>query len=1068
MYRLFNIVALIIISENLIFSQYYNGSQLEFGKSRIQYTTERIWSFYRFQQFDTYFYQGGKDLAIHTAQYTHKIIPVLEEKLQYKPKIHYQFIIYNSLTDYIQSNVGTNVLNISNPGGVTNVVGNTIVLYYNHDSHQFEKQIRMGIAQVIINSLLFGDELSENIKNSSLLFMPRWFIDGLVHYVANNWDEEINNEARIGFLTGKYKHFSALLPQDAKIAGHSFWKFITQTYGSDAIPNILYLVKISRSIENGFLYYTGQPFKAIAFQWFKFYEEYYQKESTLKQLPKNIPLSIKTRKNEQIVNITCNNSASYYAYSTDRNNKKFVYLYDIDKQNRQRIIKTGYRSTETIETTYPLIAWHPADKLLVFFLKKNGRLKLYYYNLEDKTLEYINIIDMDDVYSVQYSPTGTALLISGSKNGKTDIYLFNLLSRTFEPITNDYYDDIYPAFVLGNRYIAFASNRLSDTISFVRETHKQDYSHILNKSQSFNIFLYDIKTFSPILRRLTNFQKYNAIMPLPINSELIAFICDSLGTKNLYKARLDSAILFVDTIIHYRYFSEVYPISDYLFSINKHNIQTLASIYFQVINTYGQTKIFQTSTEELIKSKSKPIQLHENSFFTHSTQTDLTILKQNYPINPSDSSFQKQYQFIVVEDTVYKQNIQLSTDSNKAEFILPRMRPYEVEYSINQFVSQLNYSFLNTSYQKFTGSGPVFLQSGLHAFFQIGISDLMEDYQLIGGLRLSSNLSNNEYFFSFSNKKARLDKEFIYHRQGFNYSGNNVYIQNKQNSFFYILHYPFSPVFSIRNTISLRQINSYYKSIDFQSLHKPNIHEYWGTLKSEIIYDNTINPQLNIYYGIRWKTWFEYIQFLSKENKNTIVLGFDFRNYRRISRNFIWATRLASSTSVGNSKLIYYLGGVDNWLLPKFNYKINVPYDKGYVFQTIATNMRGFDQNIRNGNTFALINTELRLPVFSYFFRRPIRSEFISNFQIVPFVDIGSAWEGLNPFSKENSLFTHTIYKPPLLIVVRRQKDPFVGGFGLGLRSKIFGYFVRCDYGWGIEDGKILKPKFYISLSLDF
>lgn len=1059
---------LILFTSITLTAQYYNGSHLEFGKNRIQYTTERIWSFYRFQEFDTYFYQGGKDLAIMTAQYAHQIIPVIEDKLQFKPKIHYQFIIYNSLSDYMQSNVGTKVLDLSNPGGVTNVVGNTIVLYYTTSFEQMKQQIRMGIARVIVNTLLYGDDLTENIKNASLLFLPGWFIEGLVHYLANDWNEQIHNEARNGFLTGKYKHFSALSMRDAQIAGHTFWKYINDTYGHEAIPNIIYLTKVSRSVENGFLYFTGQPFKTIAYQWFQFYSSYFNQEAQIKQQSQFEQLPLKTRKKENLIHIAYSPSGNYTALTTDKNNKKKLYLIDNNSQKKERIFRSGYRSTETFETNYPLVAWHPAGKVMIFFVKINAKLRLYYYNLEEKSLEYINITDLDDIYSVQYAPYGTALLISGSKNGRTNIYLFNLISRTFEPITNDHFDNLYPAFVLGDRYIAFASNRISDTLSFYRESAFYDYTGIINRSPVFNIYLYDFRTRSPVLRRLTNFRSANATMPVPLDNTYIAFLCDSLGTNNLYRARLDSSILYVDTTIHYRYFSVIEPITDNLFSIEQHYVQPLQSKYIQVLTVYGKISVFSTSTSTLINTPVTCLQKPEQSLF-QSSSTDIEFVRQQYPIKSSDSSFVRQYRFIVQEDTIQAEQQKHQQDTNQVpSFVLPRMRPYEVEYAINQFISQLNYSFMNTSYQKFTGFGPVFLQSGLHVFLQASISDIMEDYQMIGGVRFSFNLSNNEYFFIFRNNKARLNKEFIFHRQGYDFVGNYIYIQNKQNTAFYILHYPFSPVFSVRNTLSIRQINSYYKSLDFQTLLKPNITEYWGTLKSEFIYDNTRNPQLNIYYGLRWKTWFEYIQLLTGENKNTFVTGFDIRNYVRLKRNFIWAIRFATSTSMGNSKLIYYLGGVDNWLLPRFNDKINVPLDKGYAFQTIATNMRGFDQNIRNGNTFALLNTELRLPVFSYFFRRPIRSEFINHFQIVPFVDIGSAWEGWNPFSKENSLFTHTIYKPPLFIVVRRQKDPIVGGFGLGVRSKVLGYFVRADLGWGVEDGKILKPKFYPSLSFDF
>lgn len=86
-----------------------------------------------------------------------------------------------------------------------------------------------------------------------------------------------------------------------------------------------------------------------------------------------------------------------------------------------------------------------------------------------------------------------------------------------------------------------------------------------------------------------------------------------------------------------------------------------------------------------------------------------------------------------------------------------------------------------------------------------------------------------------------------------------------------------------------------------------------------------------------------------------------------------------------------------------------------YAFQALATNMRGFKQNIRSGNSFAVINSEIRWPVFSYLLNRPIKSEFINNFQLVPFFDVGTAWIGPDPYSKRKHLQSNYSYRKSVL-----------------------------------------------------
>jgi hypothetical protein len=164
---------------------------------------------------------------------------------------------------------------------------------------------------------------------------------------------------------------------------------------------------------------------------------------------------------------------------------------------------------------------------------------------------------------------------------------------------------------------------------------------------------------------------------------------------------------------------------------------------------------------------------------------------------------------------------------------------------------------------------------------------------------------------------------------------------------------------------------------------------------------------------------------------------------------------------------------VDNWInlsqKPTFDSSMEVDPSQEYIFQALATNLRGFSQNIRNGNSVALFNSEIRWPVFNYFISRPLKSDFIANFQIVGFADIGTAWTGLTPYSSENFLNNQVIEKPPFTITVVSQREPIVAGYGFGFRSKLLGYFIRTDWAWNYEDGVFSdKPIFYLSLSLDF
>ena len=101
--------------------------------------------------------------------------------------------------------------------------------------------------------------------------------------------------------------------------------------------------------------------------------------------------------------------------------------------------------------------------------------------------------------------------------------------------------------------------------------------------------------------------------------------------------------------------------------------------------------------------------------------------------------------------------------------------------------------------------------------------------------------------------------------------------------------------------------------------------------------------------------------------------------------------------------------------------------------------------------------------------KRRIKSSLIRNFQVIGFLDAGTAWYGLNPFDNNTPLNTLVLEKPPTVeLEINFFRDPLVVGYGFGLRTTLLGYFIRFDYGWGIETRVQQEPKLYFSIGTDF
>ncbi|PKP52415.1 MAG: hypothetical protein CVT92_08905 [Bacteroidetes bacterium HGW-Bacteroidetes-1] len=1065
---------MILSLPNQIHAQFYNGSSMSFGKNRVQWNNT-IWSYYRFDQFDTYFYLNGKELALYTARYADEQIPVLERRLQAALSEKIQFIVFNNLGDLKQSNIGLASEQQYNTGGITHIIGSKVFIYFDGNYLHFEQQIRAGIAEILINQLMFGGSIGTQIRNTALFKLPEWYKKGLLSYISEEWNTELDSRMREGIGEKRFKKINRLEGEEALIAGHSYWRFIETTYGPSAIPDIVHMTQVSRNVQNGFLYVTGVKFKQLIKDWYLFYEQHY---SDFEPIKPSHPLTLKYRTYRTFNRPDFSPDERYLSYTTSDEGLLKLWLLDLKTGKKKRMFKAGFSTDEKIDASFPPTAWHPSGEIFAFILEEKGKIFLYFYNLNDGSIESRNMFDFQKITHFSYSGDGRQLAMAAVKQGKPDIYVFDLASNSNIQITNDYHTDLHPVFVNGNKTIIFSSNRPTDTIKTQDKPEGQ--------LPTFDLFSYDYSRRNPILRRLTETPLVNEKRPLQDKKDVIHYLSDASGYYNLYIGRFDSVIAYVDTTVHYRYFMESMQQTNFSTNLLDYTSSPLSDNIYIVARNDNRQKLFQIQKKELISNQ---FQSERTSLFM---QQQIDKLKQSTQEQAADIQQRKRFRSLfrpaVISDTLLQaplpsrqgafgisgsQRLELlnqgKTSLIQDEIKGPKRRNYFVEYFYDNLITQVDFTYINYNYQPFSGGGsPIYLNPGFNVFMGVNLIDLLEDYRISGGVRLNTDLANNEYALSFSNLKKRLDRHIILHRQSIEDFGTTAYTRTHSHQAFYMLSWPFSEILAVKGTAIYRNDMKVFLATDQINLKKPNIYENWGGLRGELVFDNSRQIGMNLLIGMRWKLFGEYYQLIDPKSKNFVVLGVDLRHYQRIHRNFIWANRFAASTSFGNSKLIYYMGGVDNWLLPKFDQQTPIDFEQNYAYQTLATNMRGFNQNIRNGNSFVVANSELRFPVFSYLFQNPISSDFIRNFQLVAFGDIGTAWTGWNPYDPSNSLYTNYIYNGPLTISVEVQKDPLVGGIGGGARTTLLGYFVRADIAWGIEDAKITKPVFYISFSLDF
>lgn len=1107
-------------------------SSVTYGKNRLQFKKMK-WQYYQTRNFNTYFNQGGGEIAKFVAQVAEEELPGLEKFIEFSLQRRANIIIYNDFGDLKQSNIGIGI-DWQSPGGVTKLVNNKMIVYFNSNHADLRKQIREGIAKVLTENLLFGEDLGEVAGNQALLDLPQWLKDGYVAYAGQNWSTQLDNELRNVIISDRYKNFNQFAFDNPTLAGHAFWYYIEEKYKRENTTYLLYLARVYKSLNRAVQQVTKiKKFKDVLANFMEYQQEKYESDITKR---KNNP------KGSEITDFTVSKKIDYFNFSVNpnkRNNsfaavqyKKGQYRLILNEDDEiKTLIKYGVKSKiDDINTTYPITAWDPKGTRLAVVYEEEGKINLFVYDIITKIKPYKRDLTdrFDQVQDMKYMINSQTLLFSAVKNGHSDIYTYDLENDKMKQVTNDVYDDLDPSFVAfpGKMGIIFSSNRPA---ARTRGTDTSLMNH------NFNVFLItDFNTNKPNLNQitqLTNLKFGNARYPTQYSNNHFTFVSDESGIENRFagfftteNSGLDTLVLIGDEILRNPTEKEV---DSTLKVYKKADIDSVAvvsitkdSAYVFPLTNYASSlletkeagdnhqvsEVTQQDDDKILYKlkidenalRRRNVTARPTAYMKHLMAMDKISKGQEViTLPPPDTSkstdvFQNQFKD-EKRDTV-EVGKYYSGEAPVTPSVLSTAKQYvykPLKFSTDYIVAGFNNDVLGTRYQQYQGgAGPVTLVSnnGLDGTVRMGISDMMEDIKLSGGFRLSTNLKDNDWLFQFSNLKKRIDWGLTYYRNvqevSFSidslsgYPGKEVANLYQAN-----FSYPFNEVKSLRLNIGAREDRQIVSSIDPSSLTQPDIKATYGLTHLEYVYDNTINPVQNIWNGIRYKAYMDFNTELSKpanfEGRYTFNFGFDARAYFPIYRNFIWAGRVSGDFSWGNQKIIYYLGGIDNWFQFASNQKSDGTYryfnpankpaqDVTYAFQSLAENLRGFIQNAANGNNDVVINSEFRLPVFTTLFSKPINNAFIRNFQIIQFVDLGSAWNGAyNKIGRPT--IAYTSQDPTVQVNIKAPGvGPFLGGYGFGARSTLLGYFLKFDAGWPMSGFFNSKPVLYLSMGLDF
>src|SRR4051812_17397729 len=1113
---------------------------VDYGKNRIQYKKFK-WKFYQTENFNTYFNQDGLELGKFVAQVAEDELRSIEEATEYSLQLRANLIVYNSYDDYKTSNIGLGI-DWQNAGGLTKLVNNKVILYYDGNHDHLKEQIREGISRILTDNILFGDDIGEVASNAALLDLPKWLTDGYVAYVAKNWSPELDDQLKSAMLSGTYNNFYQFAFDQPLLAGHAFWYYIAEKYKKENVTYFLYLARLYKNLNTASQRIAKKKFKDVLADFMEYEgKKYYDDIRKRRNAPKG-KLSVveEVSKNHDFYRFVGNPNPKNNSYAVVEFTKGVYEIKYVDNLYDEHILlKFGVKTQQgDINPNYPIMAWDGKGTRLLVIYWKDGKINMFVHDVTANFNRFKQQIEgFDQILDAGFMFDANTLLLSAVKNGHSDLYTFKIDNGRSKQLTKDVYDDINPSIVaFPNRSgIIFASNRPGPNAT--------GGDTALPSKYPFNIFLIDLNNTNDIkqISQLTNVKHGNAMYPSQYNTNHFTFVSDESGIANRWAGLFSTQRTGLDTLLYIgdevlrnpdeleldstlqawqkekpdsiSYF-QTYKDSTYSFPITNYQSSLLET---RTAGNNGQVSEVRREGDFkfLYKLKVDSIALRRRNVNARPTDYMKKILQQERlgqaatvtiqdttAQQPVDSSREFQNEF---EDEKSNNKDSNSTVQSLQEPTAPLSKPsvlsraglfnYGLKFSADYVLAGFTNNVLVNRYQPYTGQLPVRLSNGndLSWTFRVGVSDIMEDIKLVGGFRfgVSNSISDKDVFVSLQNLRKRIDWGITYYRSNIHdyYGFYGPYTQENPKStygnnvitnlFQANASFPFDEVRSIRLIGGLRTDKGVLRPYDIATDQpdsmalglKDSVAKTLVT-RLEYVYDNTINPAQNIWNGLRWKVYVDFQAPMgqsSLKGKHIVNVGVDARNYVRIYRNFIWATRAAADFSIGEAKMIYYLGGMDGWLIPKA-YTDNPP--KGnyqYAFQTLAVNMRGFKQNIANGNNNIVLNSELRLPVFTTLFNKPINNAFVRNFQLIQFIDLGTAWEGtLNNIARPTRIYTTNDNNNPIEVRLKAGGiGPLAGGYGFGARTTFLGYFLKFDIGFPMS-GLFREPVYYFSMGLDF
>lgn len=986
-----------------------------FGKNRIQHK-KLEWKFIISKHFYIYYYQGGNKMAHNAVRYAEEALPRITKVLGFPGNLNdiankkITLFLYNSHADWEQSNIGIEDYYLI--GGQTDLIKKKVEIAFPGTQTAFKEDLTTNISSLLVQMMIYGGSIKERVQNSYLLNFPEWFIEGLPEYLGKGSTQEMRETV----ASSKYALSSSpefIDFEDSKIVGHSIWNYVAKEYGENSISNILNLTRISRSVEIGISSSLAIPYNGFINDWRRFYRQPIASNYG-EQLNKG-----KNKKRKTVFQTRFSPDGKQIVWSENNHGQFKVYLKNIADKSVKVIYRGGhYLVKQDINKYTPILRWK-SNKIVSITDYQKGYLEMTLLDIKENKKSTIPFTKLEQILDLDFSSDGKKIILSAVENGYNDLFMYDILKGKRTALTSDIYDDLSPQFVGKGYDIIFTSNRTTDTLTDVQNTYD-------NVTNSFNIC--HLKDGESIVTRYGS-DNYSCISLTSLGKQDVMFI---------KRTEKEDKFCLINLRTQQGHEIDSLPRHVYQYDVVNNNIS-------YVLTKNMRHFVYQST----YKKTGQPISINQITPIVEEIDTIDTI--KFATIDNIDVKLLRFESDKLIDSLTGKTK---STGNKKSIWMANPIR-----YKNYLAADQITSTFL---IEPLRGSG---------VLMEVNLVDLFEDHKIKVGAFGLTDLKSSNLFLEHQYLKKRLDFTTKFDKQSIYTLGTAAIQRYNLNEISGKISYPIS----ITSRFSILSSFTHTRFIESNFLTAEDITKKYIRGGARYVYDNTRIKGMNRILGTRMKVSFDH--YFNNQGANGFgKFKIDIRNYTKIHKEIIFASRFSGGAFTGQDRKNFLLGGMDNWLFSSTNFigqsdplYIDFLLDNtDLLFVDYVTAMRGFSYNKRFGEKYFLFNGEVRIPLVQYLSKGPITNGFLKNFQTVVFYDIGTVWTGSSPFSRNNSYNTEEFSQNPFSGTIVNYRNPLLAGYGIGIRSVVFGYYMKLDLAWGVEDFTVQSPKVHFTFGYDF